>query len=200
MSSFKQRARREVIKRAKQRVLKQLRNNWRPSNKLRAPCFIKSLYFSVMSLKLRPKQKANQQFSNFSFLTIFYCREICKWTSTCEKLTKSQLHWASILFGEHAPNPPVILKEEWVAPSKPKFKQQLTTSFCWPSHDVTRGVYISLHLEFRSSWTSCNIWVAFRKQVSLYSCNFKATVNAMFCCVTSISIVSVKATTMLQFE
>ena len=98
------------------------------------------------------------------------------------------------------PIPPVILKGGWVAPSKLKFKQHLTTSFCWPSHDVTRGVYISLHLEFRSSWTSCNIWVAFRKQFSLYSCNFEDTVNATFCCVTSISMFSVKATSMLQFE
>ena len=98
------------------------------------------------------------------------------------------------------PQSPCYFEGGWVAPSKPKFKQHLTTSFCWPSHDVTRGVYISLHLEFRSSWTSCNIWVAFRKQVSLYSCNFEDTVNSTFCCVTSISIFSVKATSMLQFE
>lgn len=95
---------------------------------------------------------------------------------------------------------PCYFEGGWVAPSKPKFKQLLTTSFRWPSHDVTRGVYISLHLEFRSSWTSCNIWVAFMKQVSLYSCNFEDTVNATFCCVTSISIFSVQATSMLQFK
>lgn len=98
------------------------------------------------------------------------------------------------------PQSPCYFEERWVPPSKSKFKELLMTSFRWPSHDVTRDVDISLHLEFRSSWTSCNIWVAFRKQVSLYSCNFEDTVNATFCCVTSISIFSVKATSMIQFE
>ena len=180
MSSFKQRARREVIKRAKQRVLKQLRNNWRPSNKLRAPCFIKSLYFSVMSLKLRPKQKANQQFTDFAFLTIFYCREICKWTSTCDELTESQLRWSSILFGGTPPIP-LLFWREVSPPSKSKFKQHLPPSFRWPSHDVTRGVDTHLHLEFHSSWTLCNIWVAFDKHISCYLCNFKASANSTFC-------------------
>lgn len=131
--------------------------------------------------------------------TLFRCREICKCIYTCDELTESQLRWSSILFGAR-PQSPCYFEGRWVAPSKPKFKQHLTTSFCWPSHDVTRGVYISLHLEFRSSWTSCNIWVAFRKQFSLYSCNFKAAVNAIFCCVANILIASVKATSMLQFE
>ena len=92
------------------------------------------------------------------------------------------------------PQSPCYFEGGWVAPLKPKFKQHLTTSFRWSSHDVTCGVYISLHWEFRSSWKSCNIWVAFEKQLSCYLRNFKATVNSIFCCVTSISIASAKAT------
>ena len=145
------------------------------------------------------KKKQNQQFTDFAFLTIFYCREICKWTSTCNELTESQLRWLSNLFGGTPPIPPLFLKG-WVAPLKPKSKQRLTTSFRWPSHDVTRGAGIPSHWEFHSSWTSCKIWVAFEKHLSRYLCNFKATVNSIFCCVLSISIVSVKATFVLQFE
>ena len=137
--------------------------------------------------------------ADFAFLTIFYCREICKCTYTCDELTESQLRWSSILFGGTPPIPLLFWRGGWVAPLKPKFKQHLTTSFRWSSHDVTCGVYISLHWEFRSSWTSCNIWVAFEKQLSCYLRNFKATVNSIFCCVTSISTVSVKAASMLLF-
>ena len=161
---------------------------------------MKSLCFSVAALKLRPKQRATSAIYRFCFFDDFLLsRDLqvyvhLRWIDKISAALIVNFVWGT------PPIPPVILKGGWVAPSKPKFKQLLTTSFRWPSHDVTRGVYISLHLEFRSSWTSCNIWVAFMKQVSLYSCNFEDTVNATFCCVTSISIFSVQATSMLQFK
>ena len=158
------------------------------------------LYFSTKVLQSQPNQKAKSAILRFCFFNDFLLsRDLqvyvhLRWIDKISAALIVNFVWGT------PPIPPVILKGGWVAPSKLKFKQHLTTSFCWPSHDVTRGVYISLHLEFRSSWTSCNIWVAFRKQVSLYSCNFEDTVNATFCCVTSISIFSVKATSMFQFE
>ena len=183
-----------------QGVLKQLRINWNPNNKLLAPHFIKMLCFSTTALQSRPKQKAKSAIHRFCFFDDFLLsRDLqvyvhLRWIDPISAALIVNFVWGT------PPISPCYFEGGWVTFSKLKFKQHLTTSFCWPSHDVTRGVDISLHLEFRSSWTLCNIWVVFRKQVSLYSCNFEDTVNATFRCVTSISIFFVKATSMLQFE
>lgn len=138
-------------------------------------------YFLALRLFNRALNKMqHQQFTDFAFLTIFYCREICKCTYTCDELTGSQLSWSSIFLGARPQSPCYFEGGDKSPPSKPKFKQHLTTSFRWASHDVTHGVDIFLHLEFRSSWTSCNIWVAFEEHLSRYLCNFKATVNSIF--------------------
>ena len=108
--------------RADQGVLKQLRINWNPNKKLLAPCFIKSLCFSARLCSRNLNKKQDQQFTDFAFLTIFYCREICKRVPFCRKLTINRLRWSSILFGGTPPIPCYFERGGWVAPSKPKFK------------------------------------------------------------------------------
>ncbi|WP_204746100.1 hypothetical protein, partial [Lacticaseibacillus paracasei] len=53
------------IKSARKICTRTLRSNWNPSNKLRAPCFIKSLYFSFKALQSGPKQKARSAIHRF---------------------------------------------------------------------------------------------------------------------------------------
>lgn len=101
--------------------------------------------------------------------------------------------------GAH-PQSPCYFKEDKSPPSKPKFKQHLPTSFRWPSHDVTHGVNTYLHLEFHSSWIFCTIWVAFEKQINWCLCNYMASVSSTFCCGTSRSLASIKATSILSFR
>lgn len=61
----------EVAKRTEQGVLKQLRINWNPNNKLLAPHFIKMLCFSTTALQSRPKQKAKSAIHRFCFFDDF---------------------------------------------------------------------------------------------------------------------------------
>lgn len=80
------------------------------SNKLLAPCFIKSLYFSTTALQSLPKQKAKSAIHRFCFLDDFrLSRDLqvyvhLRWIDPISAALIVNFVWG------HAPNFPVILK------------------------------------------------------------------------------------------
>lgn len=93
-----------------QGVLKQLRINWNPNNKLLAPHFIKMLCFSTTALQSRPKQKS--KISHSPILLFWQFSTVARFAS----VRTLAINWQNLsglivnfVWG-HAPNPPVILK------------------------------------------------------------------------------------------
>ncbi|EPC47911.1 hypothetical protein Lpp70_12657 [Lacticaseibacillus paracasei subsp. paracasei Lpp70] len=92
-------------------MLKQLRNNWNPSEKLLAPCFIKSLCFNATVLQSRSKQKAKSTILRFCFFDDFLLSRDLQEDILLREIDQFSAALIVNYIWGRAPNPPVILKE-----------------------------------------------------------------------------------------
>ena len=132
-------------------MLKQLRINWNPNNKLLAPYFIKSLCFSATALQSRSKQKARSAIHRFCFFFDFLLSRDLQVDVHLREIDRISAALIVNFVWGHAPNPPVILKE-----GESPFKIKIQTA----SDDI-------FSLTFARCYTWCLHILAFRVSFKL---------------------------------